>query len=72
MTKVKCWAVPLLLVVVLLLVCGCASAPRAWEQKFFDIQTSTLPRVVVVIRLDGVWRHTEGTRCFRMRIIMGM
>jgi hypothetical protein len=32
----------------LLFLSGCASAPTAWEQKFFDIQTNSVPRLVVV------------------------
>jgi hypothetical protein len=31
-----------------LLFAGCASAPTKFDQRFFDIQTNTLPRVVVV------------------------
>jgi hypothetical protein len=48
LTKVKFWAVPLMLVLVLLFVYGCASAPTAWEQKCFDTQTNNVLRPVMV------------------------
>lgn len=41
------WAVLLLAGLVIINFTGCMSTPHAWETKFFDIETNTVPQIVL-------------------------
>jgi hypothetical protein len=52
---------PLFLLLSLVLITGCASAPTRLEQKLFDIRTNQLPSVVLVTNIVPIYSDLTGS-----------